>query len=294
MPDPSLRRLGILVLLALTASPSPARAQDDLPPAPYGAATMRRGLETPAGYWEGAGPSRSFASAIFDAGLFYYGAQLSLGWGKPHWRWGGIDAGGQMGRAGATVYGGLHAVLDHFEARVGARYVTPIERHFLPVQEAYVPFDLETVRTARAHYVLSEIELKTSFHLLGGSLLALLDGYALFGVPADHYVFEETLRVVAAPPGLWRGRLAYLAHLGPSGELHLGAAGELIGVPERGTLVARAGPVLRVGLTEHLEAAAALLVVVASPDAIGLIGADLGLLGFRYRWATGDPHPAFP
>jgi len=36
------------------------------------------------------------------------------------------------------------------------------------------------------------------------------------------------------------------------------------------------------------------MIVAYSPDTLGLIGADLGQLGLRYRWATGDRFPEFP
>jgi hypothetical protein len=58
--------------------------------------------------------------------------------------------------------------------------------------------------------------------------------------------------------------------------------------------VGRAGPVLGVAITRHLDARATVLLVVASRDRIGLDGADFAQLGLRYRWASGEPRPAFP
>jgi len=36
------------------------------------------------------------------------------------------------------------------------------------------------------------------------------------------------------------------------------------------------------------------MVVAVSPDELGLVGADLGQLGLRYRWASNDRWPDFP
>jgi hypothetical protein len=52
--------------------------------------------------------------------------------------------------------------------------------------------------------------------------------------------------------------------------------------------------VLTLSLTHHLDAIGAVMIVAASPDQLGLLGADLGQLGLRYRWSTGDRWPEFP
>ena len=76
--------------------------------------------------------------------------------------------------------------------------------------------------------------------------------------------------------------------------LNMASIASLIGIPERFAYIGRAGPVLSVNITRHLEAQATALFVVASPDSIGLDGAEFSQLGLRYRWATGEERPAFP
>jgi hypothetical protein len=56
----------------------------------------------------------------------------------------------------------------------------------------------------------------------------------------------------------------------------------------------RLGPAIVVSLTHHLEAVGVAALSVFNPDEIGLAGADLGQIGMRYRWATGDLWPEFP
>jgi hypothetical protein len=106
-------------------------------------------------------------------------------------------------------------------------------------------------------------------------------------VPEEHYVFDETRHVVAAPPYLWRQRLGYLFDFLPNDELTLGPIVEVIGIPERDALVWRAGPIVRFRLFDDLELRAGFVPVVASPDNIGIAGGDFGEFGIRWRWATG-------
>ena len=71
----------------------------------------------------------------------------------------------------------------------------------------------------------------------------------------------------------------------------LGVASEIVGMPDRGELVLRAGPYAAVAVTRHLEVVGMLLPVWYSPDSLGLIGADFGQLGIRLRYATDEKQP---
>ena len=67
-------------------------------------------------------------------------------------------------------------------------------------------------------------------------------------------------------------------------------AAEVIGVPGRDAVVVRGGLVALVRINAELDVLAQLLPVIASPDDIGLHGAEFNQLGVRWRWATGaDP-----
>jgi len=145
-----------------------------------------------------------------------------------------------------------------------------------------------------SHYLALEGELAGSVPLPWGSLFGVGTVYYLAGVPDDWFVFEDALHVVVDPPWLWRVRLGHVLSFGKDNGLRVGFAAELIGVPNREVHVLRIGPQLTVALTHHLDAQASVMAVVASPDALRLLGAEVGQFGLRYRWATGDPFPEFP
>lgn len=290
------RSPAVLLALALSLLTARASAQDpaDLPPSSSGASALPAGLEQDKPYWHNSGRYRNFLAGTFELGVLSLRSTLSIGHGKPHDSWFGLQAQSGISRAGATEYFGLRGRLSGFDARLGVRYTFPIERRFLPTKESYVREDLETERGNRSRYLMTEAEISAAAPAPGGNLFAVVSGYALFGVPSDAVVFEESLHVVVDPPFLWRARLGYLYHFGWKGALRLGAAGEVIGVPGREALVVRAGPALNVSLTHHLDATGGFMIVAASPDNLGIQGADLVQIGLRYRWASGDRWPEFP
>ncbi len=246
-------------------------------------------------YWQQSGPDRWFAAAALEAGVPYYRTGVTLGYGRPHWRWAGLWGWSQLSPSGPASYLGLRGVLPNLELRAGGRYVVSANQHFLPREDSYQRTDLEVATTGRSRYLSGEAELVARVELAYGSFFAVASGYYLAGVPAGELLFEETLKVVALPPWLFRARGGYLFHVtGVASPLKVGLTGEIIGVPGRSASVARVGPALSVSITDHLEATGTLLVVVSSPDNLGLAGADFGQIGLRYRWATGDRFARFP
>jgi hypothetical protein len=127
-----------------------------------------------------------------------------------------------------------------------------------------------------------------------GSIGGLVDAYYILGVPDGFYLFEDQLRVIVDPPFVGRARLSYLAAIGDPQTFRVGGLAELIYNPGRQYFNVRIGPAVAVSLTHHLEAVASVAISVANPDEIGISGADLGQIGLRYRWATGDLWPEFP
>jgi hypothetical protein len=180
------------------------------------------------------------------------------------------------------------------DARAGARYTLSTNQYMLLPQEQYTRYDTEYKLGPRSRYAALEAEVSGSVPAPGGSIFAVATGYAILGTPAPYYIFEDTLKVIVAPPYIYRFRAGYIAQPTREGTLKVGGTAELIGIPGRNTFVVRAGPALNVALTHHLDAVGALTVVIASPDSLGLVGADLATLGLRYRWATGDRWPDFP
>jgi len=285
---------GTLLALIGTAAVSEAADPADVPPLQGGTSALRSGVESRRPYWQGSGTNRPFVSATFDLGVLYWQPTMAVGYGKPHYQWFGAEIYATGSQSGGRGYAGLHGQLPGLDLRVGARYEFPIGQGFLPPQDAYERDDLDNRHLGLARYLAAQAELGGWVELFGGTLFAVASGYALVGVPADRYVFEESLRVVAAPPWLWRARAGYLAHIGWLETMQLGGAAEAIHSVGRGKLLVRAGPVISVALTHHLEAIGVAMFVAASPDRLGLIGAEFGQLGLRYRWATGDRWPEFP
>ena len=286
----STRTLTFLLTLTLSLLATGAHAQDpaDLPPATAGATALRAGIGQDKPYWRGSGRYRNFLASTFELGVINLRPTLAIGYGKPHYRWFGLEAQSAISRRGGAEYFGLRGKLSGFDARLGLRYVFAADQRFLGPKETYVREDLETERGSMSRYLTTEAEVSAAFPAPGGNIFAVASGYALFSVPADTFVFEESLRIVVDPPFVWRARLGYLFHIGWKGSMRLGAAAEVIGIPAREALVVRAGPALTVSLTHHLDAIGAFMIVAKSPDTLGLQGADLGQIGLRYRWATGD------
>ena len=103
-------------------------------------------------------------------------------------------------------------------------------------------------------------------------------------------MFEEGLHTVMKPPFIARGRLGYALALG---DISLGAFGEGITNPGRSKPVLRAGPSLGLEISDHLDLFATFAFVLGSADTLGLLSGDIGTLGVRYRWASGESVPVY-
>lgn len=282
-------------LLAFFAAEGATFAQDpsDLPPPTGTQPGLFEGLDQSRPFWV-SGKTRWFISYVLDAGIVYLRPQLAVGYGKPHWSWIGIEGYASASVNGGVEYAGLHAATTYVDARIGARYNFSVDQHFLVPQDEYNREDSELELGPMSRYLSLEAEITGSAPVAGGTLFAVATGYYITETPPGFYVFEDALRIIIDPPYVLRARLGYLASFGINNTLKIGVAGEVIGNPGREATVVRAGPVIGVSLTHHLEAVGALMVVAHSTDDLGLRGAEFGNIGFRYKWATGDRWPEFP
>lgn len=291
------RRAALLFpLAALSAAPRSALAQvGDLPDTQREVPGPEAGVDiaTKLPYW-GAGETRPFISASFDAGIVFYRAALAAGYGKPHWSWAGVEGYAVASPSGGTYYAGVRGTLPQFEARVGARYVFTMDEYLLKPQESYVRLDTEYENTERSRYGIVEAQISGSISVADGAVFGAATFYAVFGEPEPYYLYEELVKIIMAPPYLARLRAGYIAQPTWEGTIKVGALGEVLVDPQRGAFHVRAGPALSVALTHHLDVTGAIMVTVSSPDSIGLLGADLGAIALRYKWATGDKWPEFP
>lgn len=283
----------LVATLALLAARGEAQAAD---PSALGGPTAGALGESAAlsggqpSYWQ-LGPGRFFLSSTVEAGFIYLRPQVALGYGKPHWVWGGIEAYPAIASSNISEYLGLRAALRYVDVRVGARYVFTLDRRFLPPQDSYTHDQIEPRLTPHSRYVSLDAALSFTVPLPRGALFGLVTGYGVFGVPGDYYVFEEGLRVVVKPPFVGRARLGYSLRMGPNDDITLGAFGELIEIFGRDQLVGRVGPLANLQISDHLDLTASFAFVVASRDALGLSSSDVGQFGVRYRWASGEPVP---
>lgn len=287
-------RCAAFVVAALVGRSAAAQDLADLPPSATLPESLTTGIEQHRPFWQGSGPTRLFMASNIDAGAVYLRPAALFGYGKPHYQYIAAEVGSGIALASVRGFAGIRALIPGVSLRVGARFEHPVSQTYLPRQDAYAREDLDQPDQGRGIYVAGEAELVTSIPVPSGSIIGVVTGMYVSNVPDDVYVFEQSMRVVLDPPWLWRMRLGYLYHLGWQGTMKLGFAGEVIHMVQRQAFAVRAGPALSVALTHHLEALAAVMIVAHSPDALGLAGADLGQIGLRYRWATGDAWAAFP
>jgi hypothetical protein len=287
--------LAALCLLVLLSTARTAEAQDPADfPATGSISDAASGVEQTRPFWQGSGDRRWFMSGTFGLGVVNYQPRLQLGYGRPHYRWAGIEGGSTLSLSSVRMYGGARAKMPGIDMRVGVRYESQFNTYFMPKKYKYVREDIESEYAQVGRYIAAEAELNASVPFPGGSLIGVLTGMAITGVPDEYNIWEQTLRTVVAPPWTWRARLGYLAHLGWAGSMKLGAAAEVIHVPLRSLIVVRAGPLVSVGLTHHLEVNGGIMIVAASRDDIGLPAADTAQLGLVYKWASGDRWAEFP
>ncbi|NUO53882.1 MAG: hypothetical protein HOV80_33985 [Polyangiaceae bacterium] len=295
-----MRRPLVLALAALAALVSMsttrvASAQDVLVPGPgtLPPSELRTNISVSRPYWS-AGESRPFLAAIFETGGISLRTELDAGWGRPHYSWIGGELSSSMSLRGLSAFTGVRGVLPFGSVRFGGRYVASIQQRFIDDFPKISRPMLEVDEGPRSTYAALDGEVQFEIPLPVGKIGGVASAHGLFGVPDEFFVFEDALRMIAAGPFIGRGRLQYLAGIGDPPTFRVGGIVEVMGDPQREAVWFRTGPAVAVSLTHHLEAVGVAALTLLSPDEIGLAGADLGQIGLRYRWATGDLWPEFP
>ncbi|MEO7096592.1 MAG: hypothetical protein ABI175_25260 [Polyangiales bacterium] len=287
-----MKRASLLIALSIfVARTSAAEGSggttitDALPP---GAEPARK-----VGYWA-SGETRAFVSGILDFGYLYLRPRLSAGFGKPHYRWVGVDVNAIVNDNGYGAYGGIRGAMPLFDIRFGARPFASFRHTPLQPRGSYDVLDLNTKIGTPTRVVTFEGELSGSLPLGPGSILTVLGGSHVVGAPDGAYIYEETLHVIVAPPWIWRTRLGYALKLGAEGNASAGLVAEMLYLPGRHDYVIRAGFIGTFVISDHLEALISLVPPIKSPDSLGAAGGDFGQLGIRYRFATGEPSTPSP
>lgn len=244
-------------------------------------------------FWR-AGKQRAFFASTLEVGNFYVRAGGALGYGKPHWTWLGIEGSSAVTPSGGVAYGGLRLASPYIDLRGGARYTFLSGQHFIEPEETFTKDDIQRGTGPKMRLVTLEAEVAGGYPIFHGAAFGIVGVYHPLNIPDGYYVFDQTLQVVAKPDILWRARLGYLVSVDKWDMFRVGAAVEVIGNPPRGTVLVRVGPTITAFITHHLEAYGAALMPVYTHDALGIASAQLGELGFRYRFATGDRWPEIP
>lgn len=282
-----------LIVAALVMVAPPALAQDINDPSISSPTAGRADISAQRPYW-GGGPARAFAAGAFDSAGIGLRTELDLGYGRPHNQWAGLELASGISLRGISLMSYARAQAPWGSIRFGPRFFSALNQKLIPEVDVVTRPLLELNDGLRNKYLSLDGEVNVSIPLPVGAVGILVNALGLFGVPDGYYVFEDSLRTVVEPRFVGRGRLSYLAGIGKPATLRVGGVAEVIYNPGRELFSVRAGPAVAVALTHHLEAVGVAAFSLYTPDEIGLAGADLGQIGFRYRWASGDLWPDFP
>ena len=216
----------------------------------------------------------------------YARPHVTIGYGAPFWHFVGLDAYALTTNSFASAYAGWRANLPFLDVQMGARWVYPYNRRFLPVQNVYRPGDLPLGdRDERSAYTVVELEITPIAPAPGGAVFAEIHPLWI-DAPRHLRLYEEMMRAVVKPPFAMRTRLGYVFDLTPDQEpgFKLGAMTEYLIQPGRPKNTTRLGPLFLVSLTQHLEGLATVTFVVDGPDELGFYEGTYGFIGLRLRW----------
>ena len=244
-------------------------------------------------WWEGANPAqwsaardRWFAAGSLDVGFLYVRPRVSFGWGRPHFRWFGVDVNPIFQQRNIGAYVGGRLSTPFVDWRIGGRYSVGISRSYLTPKDAYGPRDFNIDNGTAANYITLETELTLTLPLGPGELLSESALSYVAGVPEQYHVLETIIRSAVAPPWVSRNRLGYIFAFA-QGTFRIGLVAEMVYNPGRDLLIVRAGVMLRININFRIQIRASWIPALNSPDRLGIRGGDFGLLGLRYRFASG-------
>ena len=246
------------------------------------------------------GRARWFIAGTVDLGYLFARPRFTFGYGKPHYKWLGVDANPLYSGEGVGAYVGVRGTLPNVDLRIGARGFYTFRRSFLCPTEDYLQpgacadeprhtdYDrdgLENRVGPHSRYITFETELTIDQPLGPGSVISELAASAVTLVHDGFFAYEERIRVIVDPPWILRARLGYLFPLEPSRSIRVGLAVEVVSVPRRDMLVLRGGIFGGIRLYRDLEARGAFIPALAARDNLGAAGGDRFFLGVRYRWS---------
>lgn len=239
---------------------------------------------TPGARWS-RGPARWFLAGRVDVGFFFLRPRFSAGYGQPHHLWLGLDAAPIVSTSAVGGYFGGRIEDKFFEVRSGMLYQYSFNRSYLPAAPSYGRRDIDVLEGPRAQYWLWDSELELYYPI--GKLRLRSQTQPVFagGLPEDHYLYIDTLWVVAGPGLTLRQRLG-VEFFWPGTNIGITPSAEMLWLQERDAFVVRVGAQVRWLLSDELEARTTILPVIYSPDQLGRTGGDVFEVALRWRWAT--------
>jgi hypothetical protein len=240
------------------------------------------------------GTPRWFVSTKSDLGMAYVKPYLSFGYGLPHWIWAGVDVNGVATPEFVQGYAGFRAASPILDLAFGVRDTKSYDKPFLVPAAAYNHDQVLNATRPTARYLAWEAEAVAIAPLPYSALVFDFAVVRTLDVPTDRYVYDESYRAVVAQSFYGVFRVAAVARLLRENSLKIGCLMENVFWTGRAREVIRVGPVALIELTDHLDALGALTMAVWSPDSLGPILGSYGMMGLRYRWATGERAPKLP
>jgi hypothetical protein len=241
-------------------------------------------------YWE-RGKTRPFVSVAPALGAVS-NVDVAIGYGKPHWMWGGIEPTAISTFDFAAVAGGPRLAFIVADLTFKRRQTWAYSHAFLPRRDVHDGSDVEDGNGDAAEYGAWDLSLNGVIPTPVGLGLYELAATFVDGVPSGQDLFEEYQRVVVRGNSIFVVRAGFGAWL-ITDKLMLGALGEWLTAEDRGDTW-RVGPLIDWTLTDHLSATAIYTVPVSSPDELGWWTGGWGTLRLRYAWASAEPNPTFP
>lgn len=231
------------------------------------------------------GRERWFLSSRVDGGFFFLRPRVSVGYGRPHYSWTGLDVVPIVSTSAVGGYGGLRIERDFFTFRVGSLYQYSFNRSYLPRQESYDRRDIDLLVGERASYVLGDSELE--FYVPFGAFRFRSETQAIYAglIPDERRLYLDTMWVVIGPGVTLRQRVGFEYFL-EFADVGFTPAAELVWLEERAETVLRVGFQARWLLADEFQLRTSVLPVVLSPDSLGRASGDVLEVALRWAWAT--------
>jgi len=232
-------------------------------------------------------PPRWFFATRFDVGYPFIRQRLSLGYGRPHRHWVGLDLTPIIGGSDGGGYAGIRYDAGWLDVRTGALYLYSFNRSFLPPQAAYDRRDIDTRRGENAQFVTWDSEVTVEAPIGPLRFITETQSVYLRRAQEDQFVYVAALGVVAGRGVSLRQQLTLVYPFEPVAFFSIGPSAEVVWIEARAPeLVFRAGAEMHWHLYRDLEVQSEIMPVVHSPDQLGFEAGQVLEVQLRWRWAT--------